>query len=223
MSQTFYLRTTLKSLFLCIFVLLTPPIYADKSWNFAQESDGIRVYTKVDKGNPVRSFKGEVTLETNLNTVIAVLDDTQAYPRWLYNCISAKQLKDISPNETLNYIHTAMPWPAVSRDSIIYSKQKQDPKTKKITIELSSRPEALSKKKGVVRIQNLKGRWILTPTKNGQVKIVYEMNVDPGGNLPKWLVNTMSVDLPMNTLNNLRDMVKEPKYRDAKLESIQEL
>jgi hypothetical protein len=49
-----------------------------------------------------------------------------------------------------------------------------------------------------------------------KVKITYELSIDPGGNLPKWLVNTLAVDFPFNTLKNLRQLVKKPLYRDAK-------
>ena len=42
----------------------------------------------------------------------------------------------------------------------------------------------------MVRIQNMKGRWLLTPIANDKsnIKIEYEMDLDPGGNIPKWLV-----------------------------------
>jgi len=64
-------------------------------------------------------------------------------------------------------------------------------------------------------VVNLTGQWVFTPDHKGNVGIVYEMNIDPAGNLPKWLVNAMSIDLPKNTLSQLREMIKKPKYSTA--------
>jgi ribosome-associated toxin RatA of RatAB toxin-antitoxin module len=73
---------------------------------------------------------------------------------------------------------------------------------------------------GLVRIKNMTGKWQLTPVENNKVKVVYEMNIDPGGKIPKWLVNAMLVDIPFNTLQKLRSIVKEAKYVNANLNYI---
>ena len=62
------------------------------------------------------------------------------------------------------------------------------------------------------------GRWLLVPEKSASgresIKVLYEMNVDPGGDLPSWLVNNMAVDLPFITLKNLRNLVKRARYQN---------
>jgi hypothetical protein len=75
-------------------------------------------------------------------------------------------------------------------------------------------------KQGMVRIQSLTGQWLLTPLTKGDVSVTYEMSVDPGGNIPKWLVNLMAVDLPFNTLQKLRNIVKEARYVNARMGNI---
>ena len=51
---------------------------------------------------------------------------------------------------------------------------------------------------------------------------VYEMSIDPGGNIPKWVVNAMAIDLPFYTLQKLRKISKEDKYANAKINGILE-
>jgi len=207
------------SLFKAIIVIATcflgsNAIAADR-WKLAEEIDGIRVFTKQERGNPIKSFKGEMTIKSRLSPLVALMEDASAYPKWLYNCQSAKQIKSISDKESINYLVTKMPWPAKIRDSVVFSKLSQNPKTKQVHIRLSSQANQYPLQKGRVRVVNLTGQWVFTPDHKGNVGIIYEMNIDPAGNLPKWLVNAMSVDLPKNTLNRLREMIKKPKYSTA--------
>jgi hypothetical protein len=43
---------------------------------------------------------------------------------------------------------------------------------------------------------------------------------DPGGGLPAWLVNAVSISQPFNTLENLTKIVKDEKYSDAAFDFI---
>ena len=42
-------------------------------------------------------------------------------------------------------------------------------------------------------------------------KVIYEVNADPGGKIPKWLVNDMISDFPFYSLKNLRALVMKQK------------
>ena len=46
------------------------------------------------------------------------------------------------------------------------------------------------------------------------------MTIDPGGNVPKWIVNSMVVDLPFKTLLGLREIMKEAKYVNTNITGI---
>ncbi len=71
----------------------------------------------------------------------------------------------------------------------------------------------LGKLPNTIRITNIKGLWELTSLQIGRIKIFYQMSVDPGGSISKWLVNSMLVDIPFYTPINLRRIAKEPKYK----------
>lgn len=206
-------------LFLCLFCI---NVSASNGWKFEEEIEGIRVFTKQEVGNPIKSFRGEMTIKSRLTPLVALLDDVKAYSTWLYNCQSAKQLKAISDNESINYLVTKMPWPAVTRDSVIYTKLNQNLQTKQIVIDLLSRPNQYPIQNGKVRIINLFGRWVLIPDNKGNLSVIYEMNIDPAGNLPKWLVNSMSIDFPKQTLLKIKQRIKDAKYQKAVLKNIQE-
>ena len=71
------------------------------------------------------------------------------------------------------------------------------------------------------------GRMVLIPKvmkkdNNKSVKmtkIIYEVNADPGGKIPKWLVNDMISDFPFYSLKNLRALVMKKKVMKHKTNS----
>ena len=92
----------------------------------------------------------------------------------------------------------------------------QNKSNKRVEIKLLAEPKFVSKVAGKVRIEKMNGRWLFTPIEEDKVNIVYEMSIDPGGNIPKWVVNALAVDLPFYTLKNLRKIVKKISMRMLK-------
>ena len=190
-----------------------PTFGAESPWYLEREEDNIDVYLAKVKGSTVKTFRGVVTVDSSLNSVLSLITDASSYPRWLYKCKSAKMIKFVSYNEVFSHVVTDMPWPLIDRDSIIHSTKTQNVSTKKVTIRISEQPEMIEKISNRIRITNIKGLWELTPLQNGRLKILFQMSVDPGGGIPKWLVNSMLIDIPFYTLQNLRRIAKEPQYQ----------
>lgn len=203
---------------LLIVCLLLPSIVVNAAnWKLTKESNGIQVFTRPISGTSLKAFKGVVSIPARLTSIVTTINDTSVYPYLFHGTESAKELKKVNDAESYKYVVTELPWPAQSRDSIIHSVIKQDKKSKTIQITMRGVPKYIPSKPGLVRIQKMTGRWLLVPEKNKKsIKVIYEMNVDPGGNLPKWLVNNMSVDLPFITLANLRDIVRRAKYKNVR-------
>ncbi len=197
-----------------IFMIFSAPMFgAENPWYLEREEDNIEVFIAKIRGSAVKTFRGVVTVDSSLNSVLSVIADASSYPRWLYNCRSAKMIKFVSYNEVFSHVVTNMPWPFVDRDSIILSTKTQNDVTKKVTIKIVEKPKMLEKLPNTIRTTNIKGLWEFTPLQNGRLKILFQMSVDPGGSIPKWLVNSMLIDIPFYTLNNLRRIAKEPQYK----------
>jgi len=198
---------------LIMLCLVSSAIANADNWRLSKEVNGIKVFTQSTVGSSLKTFKGVVSIPARLTSIVAVIDDTSVYPHLFYSTKSAKDLKKVSNTEAYKYLVTSPPWPAQGRDSIVHSVLKQNKQNKSIQITMNGAPQYLPEKPGLVRIKKMSGRWLLVPEKNS-VKVVYEMRVDPGGNLPTWLVNSMSVDLPFFTLESLRKLVKQKKYQN---------
>ncbi len=195
---------------------------AENTWQIAKQEEGIQVYVRDNSKSSLKVFRGVMILSsTKLSSLVAVLDDVKIMPQLLHNCKSAEIIKKEDKYSTTLYIVSKMPWPVKNRDSVVHSIMTQDKNTKKVLINMRSNPKAVPLKKGMVRVAAMSGYWEFMPVMvdgkdSKQVKVTYELSIDPGGNLPKWLVNTLAVDFPFNTLKNLRQLVKKPAYRTAK-------
>ena len=145
---------------------------------------------------------------------------------FLHNCKSATNVKQLSSNETYKYIVTSMPWPVVNRDMVAHSVLTQNSQNKQIEIKLNAISGLVPLKNNMVRIKTMRGRWLITPLLNsvgddtGEKLVEYEMNLDPAGKIPKWLVNTLVVEIPFNTLKNMRSLLRNEKYKKATLAHI---
>ncbi len=197
-------------------ILFSVSSFADYPWVLKKEANGIQVYVRDTPGSALKSFKAEVRVSATLTALVALIDDTKIYPQFFHQCKSAKMIKEVGNNESYKYIVTGMPWPVKNRDVVVHSVISQNKQTKQVEIKMKAAPTLMPLQKGRVRIKRMSGRWLLIPEKNGMTKVVYEMTVDPAGNLPKWLVNTMSTDMPFNTLKNLSALIKRPVYQSAK-------
>lgn len=205
----------LKSLML--FSILISTISADaEDWELIKDEDGIMVYTRTISGSNIKEFRGVTNIMAPLDSILGVLNDTEACPKWIHNCKDALKLRDISFNEGYIYQVIDFPFPVKDRDLILQSKMSQDPVSKAITIELTSIPDYISETKNV-RIKKSNGKYVIKPIDNGSFEVTWQHHTEPGGRIPSWLVNKLIVDTPFNTLRNLRSLVQDEKYRRAKL------
>ena len=213
-------KTPLIILILLTFFVTMSQVHAENPWQLSKDEDGIQVHIRHNPASVIKTFKGTMAINSRLSSLVAAIQDTQAYPRWLHNCKSARTIKTVGNNQVYNYVVTGMPWPVADRDSIVRSVLTQNKSNNQTIIKLTSEPNMLPLKQEMVRIQSLTGQWLLASLTKGDVSVTYEMSVDPGGNIPKWLVNMMAVDLPFNTLQKLRSIVKEARYVNARVENI---
>jgi hypothetical protein len=196
--------------------------HAQKDWELRQDKEGIKIYTKNIDDAALKSVKTICTLNTSLSTLTAALIDISNSAEWVYSTKKISLLKKISPSELIYYSELDIPWPASNRDFIIRLEVKQDEKSKAVSVIGYNLPDYLPEVKNVVRIRKSNSKWLITPLQNGQVKIEYVLDVDPGGNIPAWLINMFAAKGPFETFKKLREVVKKPAYSHPDLPFIKE-
>ena len=68
------------------------------------------------------------------------------------------------------------------------------------------------KRKGVLRIQNCEGSWLLEPETSAKTRATYTVFTDTGGSLPAWIANLASSIGIRKIFTAVRRQVKDPKY-----------
>jgi hypothetical protein len=215
-------RSLASKFFLCLFALLAFSSQAQSGdgWIFKNEKDGVKVYYK--KTSDVHEIKMITSMKATLSGVVQLFNEVENYPKWGYKLTEAKMLKKVSDKEFFYWSKLDFPWPLSDRDIIVQAKLEQDSATRRITSISVAKPDYLPENKDIVRLKKTTTKWTVVPGAGGWLYIEYYIHSNPGGNIPDWLVN-MAIDVgPRETLNTMRKMLQEPKYRTVKLAHIKE-
>ena len=214
----------MKNWLLYISCLLTSTLFAqDATWELKRDKKDLKVYVREAEDSPFKELKMQFSVESSMAGVVALLQDVEAIPEWVYKCSEAYVVKKVNAEEEYYYNLVDFPWPMSDRDFVVRSILKQDPVTKVLHSESWIAPDILPEKEGIVRIKSMHLWWEFTPQKNGMIDIDYYLKSDPGGYLPAWIVNLALDQGPIQTVKRFRKALKDPKYKNAKVNYISEL
>ncbi|MDB5024163.1 MAG: hypothetical protein JWP78_1918 [Mucilaginibacter sp.] len=190
---------------------------AQSDWKLSTEKSGIKVYTSMMPDSKIKAIKVECDLNATPSQLVALVMDVNTAPDWVYHVKSAKLVKQVSPAELYYYSEVSLPWPAANRDFVAHLTVSQNPDTKVVTIDGPAVPGFVPIKKGIVRIDNSIGKWVITPLGSDQINVEYSIHVDPGGALPAWLVNIFATDAPLQIFRHLKMQLQKPAYKNTDL------
>mgnify|MGYP001042949633 FL=1 len=197
---------TIRSSFV-FFTLLFPVLGMTQTgeWKLKKEENDIKVFTKDIEGASLDAFKGVGKIRASVQQVMDVLLDGGNYTEWYPNCSVAEQ-KENTPERQVNYSVTDAPFPVSDRDS--YVELTYDTLENGMRINLRALPNYGPEIEDRVRIHLTKGFWRLEKLDDQTTLVTYQMQADPGGSIPSWLANTTAVDMPLESLENLREMAE---------------
>lgn len=206
-----------------LFLLVTcQTSFAQTSWKLEKDKNDIKIYTSALTGSKVKAVKVECEIQARPSQLVALLLDIDAAPEWVYHTKSAKLVKRVSPSELYYYSEVILPWPVQNRDFIAHLTVTQDQESRIVTVDGPAVSGFVPEKKGIVRIDNSKGKWIIIPAGKDKVRISYTLHVDPGGTLPAWLVNMFAAEGPSHIFEQLKLQVSKQKYKNIHLPFIQD-
>ena len=198
------------------------PLYAQQDWELKKDQNGIKVYTKDIPGSDFKEIKATTNFNASLSGVVGLLTDISSHKLWIYRCKESKLIKTVSSSEVYYYMETEVPWPAANRDGVFRFKFTQDSLTKVITVASKNINGLMPEIDGVIRVPKFIASWTLTPKKDGTVDAVYQLNVDPAGSVPAWIINMFAVDGPYESLTSMKKLLKKNNYDSAKFDFIKD-
>ena len=180
---------------------------AAANWETVVKQGGVTVEKKAVDGRDLPVFRGRTIIQGSIYEALTVLDDSPGRTKWVHRCSESRVVKAISDFKRYVYNRTDAPWPVNDRDVVVLTDIKVDTVKKQVRIGFKSASGILPSVDGVVRIPRLKGMYFLEARGPDKTLIIYEIDTDPGGWLPKWLVKRTTRDIPLQTLLNLQKQV----------------
>jgi len=162
-------------------------------------------------------------VEATLSQIVTILKDAENHHNWVFLSKSAKIVDVTDDFNWKYYSYTDVPWPASNRDYYTNAILKQNDIDYTVTISSKAIPDFAPKLNDCVRIQYIESLWTLNPIGNGSVFIKFELAIDPGGNIPAWIVNLAVTKGPFSTMNGLIKELNKNYNNNIKLDYIKEL
>jgi len=192
-------------------------------WEMFDEEDGIRMYRRDVPGSSIVALRGEGFVEAPIARVASVLADRKRSVEWIDRLVKTKVLRQISETESINWNHIKTPTPLKDRDFVFKSTITTDPSRKKVLFSYWSVTDPLAPETDdYVRGSFKAGKFELTMatrtnkdgTKTRGTIVNAEVEVDPAGSVPTFIVNMVQKSWPHKTLTALRKQVAKPDIKD---------
>ncbi|WP_259065826.1 START domain-containing protein [Mucilaginibacter sp. X4EP1] len=199
-----------RNLYLTMLIVLIQVVsaFAQENWKLQRDKDGIQVYSAEVPDSKIRAIKVVADYDTSPGEIADIVMDINTAKEWVSHLKSSYLIKQVSQNELYYYAEVNLPWPVANRDFVAHLTRYENIQTGTITIDGPAVAGFMPEKKGIVRINNSTGKWVITPLENNHVRVEYSLHVDPAGSIPSWLVNMFSGETPMQIFENLRQQIK---------------
>ena len=186
-------------------------------WQEEATRDGITIYSRLRSGSGLKEYKAVGLIEATPASVFAVIDDTEAYPRFMPYTSECRILKR-EKGTVLAYQRLELPLVS-DRDYTLRSTHETWIGNDGVIYRIRWQPAndlGPAVKPGVQRVSVCEGGWLLEPEGAGATRATYSIFTDSGGTLPPMLANSGSRIAIRKVYEAIRKQVKDPKYSSAR-------
>ncbi len=190
---------------------------AQHDWTLKRDKDGIRVYSRASEHSRFNELKADFTLQARLSELASVMLDVDDHVKWQFSTKNSYLLERISDSELYFYNEISAPWPVANRDLVVHLLISQDPSTRVMTMKADCIPGYRPEHPSIVRVPKSVATWTVTPLQSNTLQVEYQLEIDPGGSVPAWLINMFATKGPYESFRNLREQILLGKYSHAHL------
>lgn len=190
-------------------LLVVSSSFAQGNWEMVKQKDGIVIHNRKMEGSKLKEFKGTTVVNATMDEVLDVLQNYKMHDKFVYKCRKGSvELLKKSGNDLYTYMIIETPWPASNRDLVTLYHTQAPAKDGSVTIQVTSVNGMKPVQKGIVRVEDMKGYWKVTPLGNGKVEVMHQAYSRPGGNVPDGMANSAAVDAPFDMLTKFKSLFK---------------
>ena len=177
----------------------------------------ITTWAKREDGKSIRSFRVEMIVDADLETLARVHFDVENIKRWFWETKESRLLKKVNDKEYYFYQVFNAPLTVPDRDSVIHVTI--EPFTAKrgyMQMNLKAAPEFMPEQPGKTRVAAQNYYIKFTPIDKNTTRLESAGYIDPGGIIPAWTINFVQRSAPYISMLGLARMVQLPYYRESK-------
>lgn len=215
-ALTTLLLATIASAMVSAAVMAELPDENAEDWSLRKETDNIQVFTIDQPGSSFQAFKAIALLDVPIENLMAVMVNPQSCVEWVHNCSESYAFGDGSFHDRYAYSVNDMPWPVTDRDYVIRIRTRGDRNNGEIVMDLNAVPDQREEESDYVRVDKSDTLYRFIP-EGDQTRMIWLQHTNPNGSIPGWLVNTLLVDIPIRSIEQLERVARWERYQNHDL------
>ncbi|WP_183575217.1 START domain-containing protein [Mucilaginibacter sp. X5P1] len=192
-----------------LFLFMLTAASAQDKWELRRNEDGITIYSRQSPDGKLVELRLLCQLDATPGELIKQLMDIDSYSSWVYSNKKSGIIKRVNDHDIIYFTEAHLPWPIQDRDLVV-----------ELNIEPTTSPNAqqiilvksingiLPPKKHFIRIPYSVVTWRITPVPGNKINVDYTFSLDPGGSIPRWLINLTLTTGPYKSFVKLRELLK---------------
>lgn len=198
-----------------VLMLLSADKPAAPPWEAVGQDDGISIFARDRPGSDVHEMKAQGMIDAPPAAVWKALRDYDHYTQTMPYTEKAQIVAKQDDGKVL-WFYSVINAPMVSRrDYVIKISDDTDYKNGKGEMKVSwtaASDKGPPPQDGIVRVTINDGYWDLQPVANGaKTYATYYLYTDPGGSVPKWIVNKANGTAVPNVFRAIKKVVAGEK------------
>ncbi|MBN1663105.1 MAG: hypothetical protein JW943_05845 [Deltaproteobacteria bacterium] len=200
-----------KTLYVAAVIALLPlPAVSGAPWIQTEVTDdGITIYSRESEYENLRELMAEWRIKNSAYKVFKSAMSMETYRDLNKYLIDYRMTKTANPHAWYCYQRVSFPL-IKDRDYTLYQESKEDPANGAYSISwIIDNDKGPPPQKDVIRVAVSRGAVTVTSDKNSNnVLLNYQIMFDPGGAVPKWLVNYVN----KQTLPDILRVIKKNSF-----------
>lgn len=174
-----------------IVLLGAPSAPTEASWERASQQAGVTVYKRIDPASGLTELKAIGTFDVPPRAVWNVILDYASYPRTM-PYMEASEVLRVEEGGRVLYVYNRVAAPLIDkRDYVLKVRDESDGSGVLLLRWTAHNEGGPPPVPGVVRVTRNDGYWRLEPIDGGRRTFAtYYVFTDPGGSVPRFIVNT---------------------------------
>jgi len=203
----------------CFFLLISSLLSSvglaatNDGWEFAGETDSVRVYTRPHEGGNIREVKAQSEIDATSERVLKVIGDYDHFKDFMPYTRESREIKREGDD---TYFYTYLTPPIVHNRDYTIKLTKQLVDSRPGYYKVSWQPandQGPPPRAKTVRVEIDTGYWLLEPAAEGKKTLVtYYLYTNPGGAIPTWLANKANRDTLPNIIKAVKNRIKDKQY-----------